>query len=110
MRVVSLLAVLLVLAVDAHSQGIARLGELVRIENGALRGAPRDPQGVLVFKGIPYAAAPIGMLRWQTPQPAKSWEGVRDAISVGNRCWSNVRIPSLDGRNGGVPQSEDCLY
>ena len=109
-KFVSSLVALLVITVGAHSQSTARLGETVLIEHGALRGAPRDPQGVLVFKGIPFAAAPIGMLRWQAPQPAKSWEGVRDAISVGNRCWSNVRIPSLDGRNARVPLSEDCLY
>ena len=104
------LAAWLLISAGAHSQPGPVLGETVQTENGTLRGAPRDPQGILVFKGVPFAAAPVGDLRWQAPQPAKGWQGTRDAASYGNRCWSNVRVPALAGRSGGVPQSEDCLY
>ena len=104
------LAVLLLMHTGTHSQSATGLGETVQVENGALRGAPRNPQELLVFKGIPFAAPPVGSLRWQAPQPAKSWEGTRDATGFGNRCWANVRVPSLAGRSGGVPLSEDCLY
>ena len=110
LRIVSSLATVLLVTVAAHSQGTARLEEVVKIETGALQGMPRNAQGVLVFKGIPYAAEPIGQLRWQAPQPARSWDGVRDATRVGNRCLYNVPETGLGGRVAEVPQKEDCLY
>ena len=94
----------------ANSQGNANLSEIVQIDNGSLRGIPRNPQGVLAFLGIPHSAAPVGELRWQAPQAPRPWEGVRDATRVGNRCWVNVPETGLGGRVGTVPQSEDCLY
>ncbi len=103
------LAALLLFSGNVHSQAPAPLDEIVKTEQGSLRGTPRDAQGVLSFKGVPFAAAPVGPLRWQAPQAAKLWEGTREATSFGNRCWANVRVASLAGRSGGVPQSEDCL-
>ncbi len=108
--VFSLMAVLLLFAGGAHAQETASLGEILRTEHGTLRGQSRNSQGVLAFMGIPHSAPPVGELRWQTPQPAKAWEGVRDATRVGNRCWVNVPETGLGGRVGEVPQSEDCLY
>ena len=104
------LAALLLFSFGAHAQVATSLGETIQTEQGALRGTPRDPQGVLVFKGVPFAAAPVGTLRWQAPQAAKPWEGTRDATAFGNRCWANVRVPALAGRSGGAPLSEDCLF
>ena len=109
-KIVCVLATLLLISTAAHAQPAPALGEAVQVENGALRGAPRDSQGLLVFKGVPFAAAPVGDLRWQAPQAAKSWQGPRDATRYGNRCWANVQVPSLAGRSGGVPLNEDCLY
>ncbi len=108
----SLLAsvVFLLFSASAPAQGVATLGELVQTEHGGLRGSPRDAQGVLSLKGIPFAVAPVGQLRWQPPQPAKPWEGVRDASRVGNRCWVNVPETGLGGRVAEVPQNEDCLF
>jgi para-nitrobenzyl esterase len=80
-------------------------GPQVKVASGTLRGAPRDSRGVLAFKGIPYAAAPVGELRWHSPQPPQAWDGVRDAVQFGNRCltaWDADRVP-------GPPRSEDCL-
>jgi para-nitrobenzyl esterase len=62
-------------------------------------------RGVLAFKGIPYAAAPAGDLRWRAPQPAAAWSGVRDATQFGARCWSTWDADMSPG----PPRSEDCL-
>lgn len=94
----------------AQAQSTASLGQDVQIEYGALRGSSRNTQGVLAFKGIPFAAPPVGSLRWQAPQPATPWSGVREATHVGNRCLYNVPETGLGGAVEEVPQNEDCLY
>ncbi len=57
---------------------------VVRVAQGQVRGAEKD--GVLSFKGIPYAAAPFGPNRFQAPAAAPSWEGIRDALEFGPTC------------------------
>ncbi len=59
-----------------------------------------------IFQGIPFAAPPVGSLRWRSPQPPASWSGVRDALTPGPRCAQNV-VPPL---NPVGSTSEDCLY
>ncbi|HEY0618307.1 MAG TPA: carboxylesterase family protein, partial [Kribbella sp.] len=49
----------------------------IKVEQGILEGNQR--QGVFRFRGVPYASAPVGTLRWAAPQPPAAWEGVRDA-------------------------------
>jgi para-nitrobenzyl esterase len=93
-----------------QTQNSAPLGNRVTTENGEIRGVARDSQGVLVYKGIPYASAPVGPFRWQPPQPPKSWEGVRDASALGHRCWVNVPNKEIGGAIAGIPEDEDCLY
>ena len=61
----------------------AQLGRTIRTQAGQVRGEPRDASGVLAFKGIPYAAPPVGPLRWRAPQPPTPWIGVRDALAFG---------------------------
>ncbi len=90
--------------VSQHS-GSQDIGSQVSIEAGTLRGVPRDDQGVLAFKGIPYAAPPTGALRWHAPEPPHAWSGVRDVGQFGARCWSAWKLD----RAPGPPQSEDCL-
>ena len=87
----------------APPQGAA----IVRTKVGDVEGGVENH--VLVFKGIPYAAPPVGDLRWRAPQPAASWQGVRKADAYGNAC---IQIPGLSLANGGDPGtlSEDCLY
>jgi para-nitrobenzyl esterase len=69
----------------------------VTLPAGQLRGAAAA--GGAVFKGIPFAAPPVGDLRWREPAPAKTWPGVRDATKFGSRCMQS-----------GQDVSEDCLY
>src|SRR5258708_6661220 len=64
----------------------AMLSSEVSVTQGALRGSPRDASSVLAFKGVPYAAAPVGDLRWRAPQAPQLWTGVRDATAFGPRC------------------------
>jgi len=81
-------------------------GPQVSVATGVLQGATAD--GVEMFKGIPFAAPPVGELRWKAPQPAASWQGVRDATHFGDECMQG-RSP-FDGASSSTPMSEDCLF
>ena len=79
---------------------------VVTIADGALRGVSEE--GIVAFKGIPFAAPPVGDLRWRAPQPVLRWQGVRDANSYGHDCMQ-LPFPS-DAAPLGTPPAEDCLY
>lgn len=81
------------------------LGSIVHIEAGTIQGAARDDHGVLAFMGIPFAAPPVGDLRWRAPQSVPRWDGIRDTTRPGNRCISALE----NDREPGPPRSEDCL-
>src|SRR5436190_7694531 len=81
--------------------------EQVRTANGIIIGAPVE-NGVRAFRGIPFAAPPIGDLRWKPPQPAKSWTGTRPAEKFGPRCTQRAVFGDMGFRSNGM--SEDCLY
>ncbi|MEU9160812.1 carboxylesterase family protein [Streptomyces sp. NPDC048424] len=76
---------------------------VVSTDRGPVRG--RTHGAYNTFEGIPFAAPPIGPLRWRLPEPAARWEGVRDAGAPGARC---VQLPPVG--SGGPSGSEDCLY
>jgi para-nitrobenzyl esterase len=76
---------------------------LVQTSAGAVRGAFADDH--LLFAGIPYAAPPVGPLRWRAPQPSIPWQGVRDASKFGARCVQDIVSDPDFGRS----VSEDCL-
>src|SRR5215831_19635364 len=78
----------------------------VKIDTGRLKGATRD--GVVSYKGIPFAAPPVGELRWRPPQPAKAWTGVRPANEYAADC-AQKPFPG-DAAPLGTPPAEDCLY
>lgn len=78
----------------------------LRVDGGTIRGA--DAQGVESWKGIPFAAPPVGPLRWRAPQPVVPWTGVKDATAYGHDCMQ-VPFPS-DAAPLGTPPAEDCLY
>jgi para-nitrobenzyl esterase len=80
--------------------------QTVQVTGGALQGVVRD--GVASFKGIPFAAPPIGELRWKPPQPVKPWSGVRKADAFGPAPMQNRAASMLMG--GWSRVSEDCLY
>lgn len=76
----------------------------VSTESGLIAGTVVD--GIQIYRGIPYAAPPVGELRWRAPQPAPSWEGVRQALEFGAACPQHAREdrPGVLGRT-----DEDCL-
>jgi len=79
--------------------------DTMRLENGAVQGAVTGD--VVAFKGLPYAAPPIGERRWRPPGPVQDWEGVRDATTYGALC---IQPPANgDPGVGPLPMSEDCL-
>lgn len=101
--VLSILAVAVAAALALVATGgpaYAQDPALVETSDGSLRGAVTDR--TRVFQGIPYAAPPIGDLRWAATAPAEPWEGVRDAVEPGAAC--------AQLRNGAVHGSEDCLF
>src|SRR6516165_8042852 len=77
---------------------IAASGDPIRIDTGLITGTVGNNPDVRIYRGIPYAAPPVGDLRWRAPQPATHWDGVRAADKFGFQC--------MQGRGG----SEDCLY
>lgn len=72
---------------------------------GAVQGFIKD--GVAEFRGIPYAAPPVGNLRWEPPKPPVPWTGVRDATQFGNIC---LQVTTLGPFAGPANANEDCLY
>jgi para-nitrobenzyl esterase len=76
------------------------------VDAGTLQGAVKD--GVMSFKGIPYAAPPAGNLRWRAPQPVARWQGVRSATQYGHDCMQ-LPDPSEAAPRGSTTPSEDCL-
>lgn len=82
----------------------ASVDDPVRTDTGMLSGAVAPGSDVRAFKGIPFAAPPVGDLRWKAPKPAAKWEGVKAATEFGPVC--------MQGSGGGGSQKmgEDCLY
>jgi para-nitrobenzyl esterase len=78
----------------------------VKVATGILQGSLHD--GILSFKGIPYASPPVGNLRWRPPQPVADWSGVRDATQYGHDCMQ-LPSPSEAAPLGRTSPSEDCL-
>ena len=83
---------------------LAAITDPVRTDAGLLSGTPAKDASITVFKGVPYAAPPVGDLRWRPPQPVASWQGVRKADQQASVCPTGGR-----GRPG-LTFNEDCLY
>jgi para-nitrobenzyl esterase len=76
----------------------AMISEQVKIDSGVVAGTASGQPTVRVFKGIPFAAPPLGENRWKAPQPVAKWDGVRKADAFGAPCASG---PAFGGRGGG---------
>ena len=79
---------------------IAQHLEKITIKDGSIQGIADN--GLTVFKGIPFAAPPVGELRWKAPQPVKKWNGVLEA--------TRFAPGPIQGWNSPSGKSEDCLY
>lgn len=103
-------ACLLAVGIEAYAQAP---GLVVATENGQLRGADAG-DGIRAYKGIPFAAPPVGELRWKVPQPLQPWEGVREATAFGPSPMQAAPTPFLFwSREFLIPEepiNEDCLY
>lgn len=98
----------LILGACASAAGGAGEAPRAAVTGGEVQGAVEN--GVEVFRNIPFAAAPVGELRWAPPQPVKAWQGVRDAVTQGVSCPQTMRADGKANTGGAYgPTSEDCL-
>ena len=104
MRKLLLLTITASFAIYAFSQN---KNLVVKTENGRVEGV-LESSGVRSFKGIPFAAPPVGELRWKEPQRAKNWNGIRKADHFGPRAMQPSIFTDMVFRSDGM--SEDCLY
>ena len=97
------------------SASCSNTNPVLTVEGGQITGVETPTVGVIAYKGIPFAAPPVGDLRWKEPQPVIPWEGVKVADTYGDAASQTTWDPeSFYGRewraSGSVPFTEDCLY
>ncbi len=103
----------LLLSICGATVMLAAIDQPVRLDTGLVAGAADVNSAVRVFKGIPFAAPPVGSLRWKAPQPTAHWDGIRKADQFSSTCAQ----PQRTGQSLLLPTakrlgstSEDCLY
>ncbi|HEV7693066.1 MAG TPA: carboxylesterase family protein [Hyphomonadaceae bacterium] len=99
-------ALVAIMAVAACVSAPVSAEPTAKLDAGVVQG--ETIKDLVVFKGIPFAAAPAGKLRWRAPQPVSHWDGVRPATAFGAACPQPHVSDEPWARVG--PQSEDCLY
>lgn len=104
-RVLLTLGVLVQLA---SLNSFSQIKDQITTHNGVVQGVREPGSPILIFKGIPYAEAPVGPLRWKEPQPAKNWKGIRKADHFGHNAMQKNIFGDMSFRSSGM--SEDCLY
>src|SRR6185503_8407534 len=109
-RKLGLLAVTLILAFSVFnfSTRAWSINGNIRVDGGLISGTTAD--GVTSYKGIPFAAPPVGELRWNAPQPVVAWEGVRPCNDFGPECPQAPYPQASLYYSPPQKQSEDCLY
>jgi len=95
-----ILALFTGVAVQAASEPEAK------IDTGKIKG--KADGNISAFLGIPYAAPPVGNLRWKAPTPVAKWRGTREATNFGSRCMQGAVFSDMVFRDPGI--NEDCLY
>ena len=90
---------LLTIAIVTFSLTSWAKSPIAKVEQGELKGTIED--GLTVYRGVPFAAPPVGDLRWRAPQPAAKWQGIRPADKFAPQCIQSI---------AGITTSEDCLY
>jgi len=101
----------LVLVLSSHS--IFAQSSTVRTESGLVQGIPASDPKISAFLGVPYAAPPLGDLRWREPQSVPAWSGIRKADHFSASCIQHIsgeRLPWTREFLAQLPISEDCLY
>ncbi len=89
---------------------------ITETENGKVRGIEAADPRITAFKGIPFAAPPVGKNRWRAPQPAQNWEGIRECyrfapISIQDTPGLGTDIYCKEWHvDPEIEMSEDCLY
>jgi para-nitrobenzyl esterase len=84
---------------------LASISAPVRTDTGLVSGSVGRDESISVYKGIPYAAPPVGALRWKPPQPSAPWHGERKADHFSDAC-----AQPAPRNNAALKMSEDCLY
>jgi para-nitrobenzyl esterase len=101
-----------VLVVSGGALSAALTGP-VKVTGGQISGVPGKDASITVFKGVPFAAPPVGKLRWAAPKPVVAWDGVKKADHFGNSCVQLIvkeRKPWTTEFMSHEEISEDCLY
>lgn len=99
---------LVAITLFSHAQKPRGFSVQVKTKNGLLEGVYDVKDNLQVYLGIPYAQPPVGSLRWKAPQPARNWEGVRQAKSFGASPVQAAVFGDMNFRSESM--SEDCLY
>jgi len=87
---------------------VVTAADRVKTADGTLEGTVNSDSSVRIFRGVPFAAAPVGSLRWQPPQPVQPWSGVRKADEFGAHCMQGQIFGDIVFRD--KEMSEDCLF
>jgi para-nitrobenzyl esterase len=95
----------ILLALGGAVAASAAIHDPVKVDTGMLSGTSGATPEMRIYKGVPFAAAPVGDLRWRGPKAPAKWDGVRKADQFGPKCMQNE-----PGGNSGQKVSEDCLY
>jgi para-nitrobenzyl esterase len=102
-------SVVLAAASHAHASEHAQPMDPVNVEGGRVQGTVL-PSGVKAYLGVPFAAPPVGTLRWREPQPVQPWQNVLHADRFAPECIQTLRAHDINHYFGEEATSEDCLY